>query len=76
MPLTAYIRVLFYGSLAATAVLVLGRFGVLTDDQFEAAYAPAVWACYKVPGFVLAHEAWIEAFALGRVVWSALRIAG
>ncbi|HUQ71815.1 MAG TPA: hypothetical protein VM165_19955 [Planctomycetaceae bacterium] len=67
-----YIRWVSLGAFFATVLLVAATAGLLTDEQLAAAYAPAVWACYRLPLFVTEHEQWIEVFALLRVVWRML----
>lgn len=73
MILEWYLRGISAGACLATAILIAGRDGWLTDEQFHAAYVPAVWACYRLPLFVIEHERWIEVFAAVRLVWQAFR---
>lgn len=55
-----YFQTMFVGGFIATVPLILFGEKVISEDQFEAAYSPALWSCLNIPFFVESHEWWIE----------------
>ena len=67
-----FIRHLFSAvGLLATLIYAAYPCGLLTEEQMLEAYAPFVWLCLHVPGFVEYHEQWIEVVAMIRTAWLA-----
>ena len=58
-PHRLYFAAIDAGSFVATAIVILYAEEWISESQFEDWYGPAVWACLKIPYFVVFHEKWI-----------------
>lgn len=58
--MTTYLRLLDLGGFIATLILLVAAEEWITEEQMQTAYEPFVWACLKLPYFVILHEKWID----------------